>query len=152
MHQCFGAMDARVHALNTCVIQAQNHYMKQMMRVMEETKRTVQSRVVHTRVDNDSAVVQPQAIAESRHAQEGCDLRSGVESGVFGCPADVGASSQVAGAVGPDVEGCEIRGIEYRVYISDRTVQDIRDEFKRGLNGGPSLNDLNRKLDSSWRD
>ena len=71
---------------------------------------------------------------------------------MFGRVADVGTSSQVAEAVGSDVEGCESRGIEYRVYISDRTMQDIWDEFEWGLNGGPSLNDLNRKMGSSWGD
>ena len=71
---------------------------------------------------------------------------------MFGRVADVGTSSQVAGVVGSDVEGCESRGIEYRFYISDRTMQDIWDEFERGLNGAPSLNDLNRKMGSSWRE
>ena len=82
MHQCFGAMYAHVDALDVCFIRAQNHYMKQMMLPMEKIRHTVQSRVVHTRVDNDSAVVQSQAIAESRHAQEGCDLGRGVGRGL----------------------------------------------------------------------
>ena len=43
-----------------------------------ETKRTVQSSVVHRRVDNDSVVTQPQAIAKNHHAQGGCDLRRAV--------------------------------------------------------------------------
>ena len=71
----------------------------------------------------------------------------------MGRVADVGASSQGFGAIGLDVQGCESsRGREYRVYIYDRTLQDIWDEFERGLNEGPSLNDLNRKMGSSWRD
>ena len=57
MHQCFGAMDTHVNALDMRVIIAQSHYMKQMMQAMEESKRTVQSRVVHRRVDNDSVVM-----------------------------------------------------------------------------------------------
>ena len=123
-----------------------------MMRAMEETKRTVQSMVVHRRVDNDSVVTQPHAIAERPHAQGACDLRRRVESGVFGCVADVGASSQVVGAVGPDVEGCESRGIEYRVRTSDTTMQDIWHELEQGLNGGASLKELNTRTSSSWRD
>ena len=79
-------------------------------------------------------------------------MRRGVEGGVFGGATDVGASSQVLGAVGRDVEGCEGRGIEYRVCISQRMMQDIWGEFEEGLNPGPSLNELNRRMGSSWRD
>ena len=155
MHQCFGAMDARVDALDACVVIAQNHYIKQMMRAMEETERTVHSRVVRRRVDSHSVVTQPREIARSCCAPGVSDLRrgGGVESGVVGRVAGVGASSQVSRAVGLGVQGCESsRGIEYRVYICDRTLQNIWDEFEGGLNGGPSLNDLNRKMGSSWRD
>ena len=62
MHQCFGAMDARVDALDARVIRAQNHCMTQMVRAMEESTRTVQRRVVRRRGDNGNVVTQPQAI------------------------------------------------------------------------------------------
>ena len=52
-------MDACVNALDTCVIKAQNYYVKQIMRAMEETKHKVQNRVAHKGVDNDSVVTQP---------------------------------------------------------------------------------------------
>ena len=145
MHQCFGAMDARVDALDARVIRAQDHCMTQMMRAMEETTRTVQRRVVRRRGDNGNVVAQPQAIEQRCHAPGGCDVRGGVESGGVGRVADVGASSsQVCGSVG--------LGTQYRVYICDRTMQDIWDEFEQGLNGGPSLNDMNKNMGSSWRD
>ena len=80
MHQCFGAMDARVDALDARVIRAQDHCMTQMMRAMEETTRTVQRRVVRRRGDNGNVVAQPQAIEQRCHAPGGCDVRGGVES------------------------------------------------------------------------
>ena len=112
---------------------------------MEETTRTVQRRVVRRRGYNGNVVTQPQAIEQRCHAPGGGDGRGGVESGGVGCVADVGASSsQVCGSVR--------LGTQYRVYICDRTMQDIWDEFERGLNGRHSLNDMNRKMGSSWRD
>ena len=142
MHQCFGAMDARVDALDARVVTAQNHYIKQMMRVMEETERTVHSRVVCRRVDSHSVMTQPRDISRSCHVTGVSDLRrgGGVENGVVHHGAGVGASSQVFGAVGLDVQGCKSsRGIEYRVYICDRTLQNIWDEFEGGLNVGAHL-------------
>ena len=41
--------------------------------------------------------------------------------------------------------------MQYRVFINDRTLENIEDEFEKGLNGVVSLNELNAQHGAKWR-
>ena len=41
--------------------------------------------------------------------------------------------------------------MQYRVFINDKTLENIEDEFEKGLNGDVSLNELNAQHGAKWR-
>ena len=147
MHQGFGAMDAQRDALDTRVLRVENLYLHRTRQGMRESRQPEQSKRVRKRVMQDigSSCGRATEITTTTDTQpmvQGNDGGS-IDRVVFGGLTSVSCSVPADGIVG-NVVG-------YRVYISDRTLQNIWDEFEVGLNGQPSLNDLNRKFGSAWR-
>ena len=147
MHQGFGAMDARVDALDTRVLTAQNLYLRRTMQAMRESRHPEQSKRVRKRVMQDIGSscgrgTEITATTDTQPMVQGNDGGS-IDRVVSGGQTSILCSVPADGVVG--------NAVGYWVDISDRTLQNIWDEFEVGLNGQPSLNDLNRKFGSTWR-
>ena len=134
MHQGFGAMDARVDALDTWVLTAQNLYLRHTIQAMRESRHPEQSKRVRRRVMQDigspcgrgTEITTTTDIQPMVQGSDGGSTDRVVSGGLTSVPCNVPADGVVGNVVG------------YPVYISDRTLQNIWDEFEVGLNGQPS--------------
>ena len=147
MHQGFGAMDAQRDALDTRVLRVENLYLHRTMQGMRESSQPEQRKRVRRRVMQDIGSscgrgTEITATTDTQPMVQGNDGGS-IDRVVSGGHTSISCSVPADGVVG--------NAVGYRVYISDRTLQNIWDEFEVGLNGQPSLNDLNRKFGSTWR-